>query len=64
MNVIGEVEGKSVILIDDIIDTAGTVCNAADIMMEKGPRKYLYAAPIRYSPDQRWKGWQRPRSRR
>ncbi|HRY13207.1 MAG TPA: ribose-phosphate pyrophosphokinase [Syntrophomonadaceae bacterium] len=39
MNVIGEVEGKSVILIDDIIDTAGTVCNAADIMMEKGAKE-------------------------
>jgi len=39
MNVIGEVEGKSVILIDDIIDTAGTVCNAADVMMEKGARE-------------------------
>ncbi|MEQ8237079.1 MAG: ribose-phosphate pyrophosphokinase [Syntrophomonadaceae bacterium] len=36
MHVIGEVEGKSVILIDDIIDTAGTVCNAAEVMMEKG----------------------------
>lgn len=36
MNVIGDVEGKSVILIDDIIDTAGTVCNAAEVMMSKG----------------------------
>ena len=39
MNVIGEVEGKSVILIDDIIDTAGTVCNAAEVMMEKGAQE-------------------------
>jgi len=39
MNVIGEVEGKSVILIDDIIDTAGTVCNAAKVMMEKGAKE-------------------------
>ena len=36
MNVIGDVEGKSVILIDDIIDTAGTICTAAKVMMEKG----------------------------
>jgi len=36
MNVIGEVEGKSVILIDDIIDTAGTVCNAAQVLLDKG----------------------------
>lgn len=38
MNVIGEVEGKSVIIIDDIIDTAGTICSAAEVMMEKGAR--------------------------
>jgi len=39
MHVIGEVEGKSVILIDDIIDTAGTVCNAAEVMLEKGAKE-------------------------
>ncbi|MDD4170945.1 MAG: ribose-phosphate pyrophosphokinase [Syntrophomonas sp.] len=36
MNVIGEVEGKSVILIDDIIDTAGTVCTAAEVLLDQG----------------------------
>ncbi|MBO8159782.1 ribose-phosphate pyrophosphokinase [Thermosyntropha sp.] len=36
MNVIGDVEGKSVIIIDDIIDTAGTLCSAAKVMKEKG----------------------------
>lgn len=36
MNVIGDVVGKSVIIVDDIIDTAGTVCTAARAMMEKG----------------------------
>lgn len=36
MNVIGDVEGKSVIIIDDIIDTAGTLCSAAEVMKEKG----------------------------
>lgn len=39
MNVIGEVEGKSVILIDDIVDTAGTVCNSAKVMLKKGARE-------------------------
>ncbi len=39
MNVIGDVEGKSVIIIDDIIDTAGTLCTAAKVMMEKGARE-------------------------
>lgn len=36
MNVIGEVEGKRVIIIDDIIDTAGTICTAANVMMDMG----------------------------
>lgn len=36
MQVIGDVEGKDVILFDDLIDTAGTLCTAADIIKEKG----------------------------
>ena len=36
MNIIGEVEGKHVILIDDMIDTAGTICNAADALKARG----------------------------
>ncbi|MDB3887353.1 ribose-phosphate pyrophosphokinase [bacterium] len=36
MFLIGEVEGRDVILVDDMVDTAGTLCKAADIMMEKG----------------------------
>jgi ribose-phosphate pyrophosphokinase len=36
MAVIGEVAGKNVVLVDDIIDTAGTICKAADLIMEKG----------------------------
>ncbi|MDD3024052.1 MAG: ribose-phosphate pyrophosphokinase [Syntrophomonadaceae bacterium] len=42
MNVIGEVTGKSVIIVDDIIDTAGTICSAAEAMMEKGAKE-VYA---------------------
>lgn len=38
MQVIGDVDGKDVILVDDIIDTAGTLCKAAEILMEKGAR--------------------------
>ena len=38
MFLIGEVEGKDVLLVDDMIDTAGTLTKAADIMMEKGAR--------------------------
>lgn len=36
MNVIGNVEGKDVILIDDIIDTAGTMVKAASAFKQKG----------------------------
>lgn len=38
MTVIGEVEGKNVIILDDMIDTAGTLTKAADILMEKGAK--------------------------
>jgi ribose-phosphate pyrophosphokinase len=36
MNVIGEVEGKTAVLLDDMVDTAGTLCNAAAMLMEAG----------------------------
>jgi ribose-phosphate pyrophosphokinase len=36
MTVIGDVQGKDVILLDDMIDTAGTITKAADLLMEKG----------------------------
>ena len=36
MELIGEVAGKNVILVDDMVDTAGTLTKAADLMMERG----------------------------
>lgn len=42
MNIIGEVENKNVILIDDMIDTAGTICNATESILKKGAKK-VYA---------------------
>ena len=36
MTVIGDVKGKDVILIDDMVDTAGTICKAASLMKENG----------------------------
>lgn len=36
MTLIGEVEGKDIVLIDDIVDTAGTLKKAADMMMDRG----------------------------
>lgn len=38
ITVIGDVEGRDVILIDDIVDTAGTLCKAADALIEKGAK--------------------------
>ncbi|TCT13060.1 ribose-phosphate pyrophosphokinase [Natranaerovirga pectinivora] len=38
MNIIGNIEGQNVILIDDMIDTAGTICNAANALKEKGAK--------------------------
>lgn len=36
MNVIGDVKGKIAILLDDMVDTAGTLCSAAKVLMESG----------------------------
>ncbi|MEG1758551.1 MAG: ribose-phosphate pyrophosphokinase, partial [Oscillospiraceae bacterium] len=38
MNVIGDVDGKDIIIFDDMVDTAGTLCNAAKAIKEKGAR--------------------------
>ena len=38
MNIIGEVDGKDCIILDDIIDSAGTICNAADKLIEIGAK--------------------------
>lgn len=43
MNIIGDVKDKDVILVDDMIDTAGTLCNAAKAIMEKGGAKSVTA---------------------
>jgi ribose-phosphate pyrophosphokinase len=44
MNLIGEVKGKDCIIIDDIIDTAGTLCGAARALAEEGARKIVACA--------------------
>ena len=36
MNIIGEVEGRSCLLIDDMVDTAGTMCKAAEVLKSRG----------------------------
>ena len=43
MNIIGEVEGRSCILVDDIFDSGGTLCNAAEALMDQGAQDvYAY----------------------
>jgi ribose-phosphate pyrophosphokinase len=43
MNIIGSVEGKKVIIVDDMVDTAGTLCHAAQALVEKGGATDVYA---------------------
>ena len=38
MNIIGDVKGRSCILVDDIVDSGGTLCNAAEALLEKGAK--------------------------
>ena len=38
MTAIGEVEGRNIIIVDDMIDTAGTICMAADMLMARGAK--------------------------
>ena len=41
MNIIGEVEGKTCMLIDDMVDTAGTLCRAAQALKDEGALKVV-----------------------
>jgi len=43
MNIIGNVEGKSCIILDDMVDTAGSLCGAAKALVEVGGAKEVYA---------------------
>ena len=50
MNVIGEVEGKNCLIIDDLIDTAGTIYNAAAALKERGAKDiYVFASHAIFS---------------
>src|SRR5580700_2944988 len=44
MNIIGDVKGRVCLLVDDIVDSGGTICNAADALVEQGAEEvYAYA---------------------
>lgn len=44
LGMIGNVKGKDVLLVDDMIDTAGTICNAANLIKSRGARKVCAAS--------------------
>jgi ribose-phosphate pyrophosphokinase len=41
MNIIGDVRGRSCILVDDIVDSGGTLCNAADALLANGAKEVV-----------------------
>ena len=43
MNIIGDVKGKTCVIVDDMVDTAGTLCNAANALITKGEAKAVFA---------------------
>ena len=50
LTVIGEVRGKTAILIDDMIDTGGTICSGANLLKKKELTEYSHAPLMQYSP--------------
>jgi ribose-phosphate pyrophosphokinase len=51
MNVIGDVKGKTLVLVDDLIDTAGTMVNGIQALLDMGARKYMRAVLTPYCQD-------------
>jgi ribose-phosphate pyrophosphokinase len=41
MNIIGDIKDKTCIMVDDMVDTAGTLCKAADALMDRGARRVV-----------------------
>ncbi|KAA5546698.1 ribose-phosphate pyrophosphokinase [Adhaeribacter rhizoryzae] len=52
MQVIGDVEGQDVVMVDDIVDTAGTICKAAELLRDRGARsvRAIITHPILSGP--------------
>ena len=44
MHVIGDVQGKIAVIVDDMIDTAGTLCAAADVLIKNGAKQIIACA--------------------
>ena len=54
MNIIGEVEGRTCVIMDDMVDTANTLCEAARALKEQGRRACWLIARTRCCPARRW----------
>ncbi len=63
MNIIGEVEGMTCILIDDIVDSGGTLCNAPRRCWRRARARSTPTAPTACSPAGRWRASPSRRSR-
>jgi ribose-phosphate pyrophosphokinase len=50
MNIIGEVEGRTCVIMDDMVDTAGTLCKAAQALKEHGAKRCWPTVPTRCCP--------------
>ncbi|MEO1126845.1 MAG: ribose-phosphate diphosphokinase, partial [Cyanobacteria bacterium J06639_16] len=51
MNLIGDIKGKTAVLVDDMIDTAGTICEGARLLRQEGARQvYACATHAVFSP--------------
>ena len=64
MNIIGDVEGRTCILVDDIVDSGGTLCNAAEALLKHGrARRSTPTSPTACSRAARWRASPPPSSR-
>ena len=54
MNVIGDVKGKKAFLVDDMVDTAGSICNAAAALMERVLLRFMPVLPTACFPALLW----------
>lgn len=58
MNIIGDVEGRRCILVDDIVDSGGTLCNAAEALLDQGAMSFGLYHPRRTFRSGGGTGWQ------
>ncbi len=68
MHIIGDVSGRDCVIVDDIVDTAGTLCKAAQALKDNGARRvvgyithlFCLAKPSKPSKIQPWMNWSSP----